>query len=324
MIKIIKGDKMMDLAAAKFTLTLEVLESMQLPPFKGSTFRGGFGHVFRRIACSQRQLRDCRGCLLTNACPYWALFEPGPPAGAEMLGKFEEIPRPFILEPPETEQTEFAPGARIVLNLVLAGKAMDYLPYFILVFKELGDTGIGKGRAKFRLEKAESVYPFRNENSILVYDGEKVYNRFHVITQVEMQDLPESNADTLGINFLTMTRLKSGGAFAEKPEFPLLIRALFRRISALQYFYCGKKLESDFQAAIARAEQVRLIRADTRWIDWERYSSRQDARMKLGGFVGQAEYAGEGWREFMDLLRWGELVHVGKGATFGLGRYEIS
>ena len=314
---------MLNLKTAKFRLCLTILEPMTLPAYKGSTFRGGFGNVFRRISCSQRQLKDCRECLLTRVCPYWAVFEPGPPENAEFLHKYEEIPRPFILEPPETEKTEFEPGEQITLNLILVGKALDYLPYFILVFKELGDTGIGKGRARFVLKKVDSIQPFAGGDPILVYDGEKVYNQFYTITQTEIQSLPPNSGDVLKINFLTMTRLKSGGAFAAKPEFSVLIRALFRRISTLQYFYCGQKLEMDFQTEIAKAEQVQLIRNGTRWIDWERYSSRQDVRMKLGGLVGQAEYAGEAWREFIDLLRWGELVHVGKGATFGLGRYTI-
>src|SRR5690554_5396064 len=88
-----KGESyMLNLKAARFLFTLTVREPMILPPYKGSTFRGGFGNVFRRIACSRRR-RDYDGCLLTAACPYWLLFEPGPPAGTEMLRRFEEIPR---------------------------------------------------------------------------------------------------------------------------------------------------------------------------------------------------------------------------------------
>jgi CRISPR/Cas system endoribonuclease Cas6 (RAMP superfamily) len=60
-----------------------------------------------------------------------------------------------------------------------------------------------------------------------------------------------------------------------------------------------------------------------RWRDWERYSARQDARMKMGGFVGEVEYAGA-IGEFVPLLKLGERVHIGKGTGFGLGRYVIA
>ncbi len=58
------------------------------------------------------------------------------------------------------------------------------------------------------------------------------------------------------------------------------------------------------------------------WHDWERYSARQDTRMKMGGFVGKVEYQGE-LAEFLPLLSLGEKLHIGKGATFGLGMCVI-
>ena len=56
--------------------------------------------------------------------------------------------------------------------------------------------------------------------------------------------------------------------------------------------------------------------------DPERYSARQDVKMKMGGFVGEVQYVGE-VREFFPLLKLGEKLHVGKATGFGLGRYEV-
>ena len=58
-------------------------------------------------------------------------------------------------------------------------------------------------------------------------------------------------------------------------------------------------------------------------IDATRYSSRQDERMDLGGLVGAAAYEGD-LAEFLPWLLWGQLVHVGMNATFGLGRVGVS
>jgi hypothetical protein len=87
-------------------------------------------------------------------------------------------------------------------------------------------------------------------------------------------------------------------------------------------FHCGERLDVDFLGLIERAKAVRLVADRTRWRDWTRYSSRQDRRMKLGGLVGEAEYEGAldaAW----PFLEFGQWTHVGKNATFGLGRYEI-
>jgi len=67
---------------------------------------------------------------------------------------------------------------------------------------------------------------------------------------------------------------------------------------------------------------VQTAAAEVRWVDWERFSTRQQREMNLGGIVGTVTYAGE-VAPFMPLLRLGELVHVGKAAVFGNGRYEI-
>lgn len=44
--------------------------------------------------------------------------------------------------------------------------------------------------------------------------------------------------------------------------------------------------------------------------------------MKLGGFLGEVIFAGN-FGLFWPYLSLGEYVHVGKGSSFGLGKYEI-
>lgn len=46
--------------------------------------------------------------------------------------------------------------------------------------------------------------------------------------------------------------------------------------------------------------------------------------MKLGGFIGEIEYKGEAITEFLPLIVAGEILHVGTGTSFGLGKYEIA
>ncbi len=70
------------------------------------------------------------------------------------------------------------------------------------------------------------------------------------------------------------------------------------------------------------AKGVAIKESTLKWYDWERYSTRQDTRMKMGGFVGEITFEGN-IEPFMPLLKAGEILHVGKGTSFGLGKYEI-
>jgi CRISPR/Cas system endoribonuclease Cas6 (RAMP superfamily) len=74
---------------------------------------------------------------------------------------------------------------------------------------------------------------------------------------------------------------------------------------------------------VDRARTVETVASHLRWIDWERYSNRQQTRMRLGGFVGQVTYRGD-FTEFFPYLLLGTYTHVGKGATFGLGGYRVA
>src|SRR5205085_3475582 len=102
-----------------------------------------------------------------------------------------------------------------------------------------------------------------------------------------------------------------------------LIRNLLRRVSLLMAVHGQSRLELDYKGLIARAVGVGIGAAALSWHDWQRYSNRQETKMTLGGFVGEIEYRGEALAEFLPLLVAGEILHVGTGTSFGLGKYEI-
>ncbi len=75
------------------------------------------------------------------------------------MRKYTSAPHPFIIEPPPEKKRGYTPEDEITFNLTLVGKAVDYLPYFIYTFDELGKMGIGKGRGKYELKKVRSHEP---------------------------------------------------------------------------------------------------------------------------------------------------------------------
>ncbi|HWP57257.1 MAG TPA: CRISPR system precrRNA processing endoribonuclease RAMP protein Cas6, partial [Candidatus Acidoferrales bacterium] len=133
----------------------------------------------------------------------------------------------------------------------------------------------------------------------------------------------EAPDERLTIEFVTPLRVVYRERLATDLTFQVLLRNLLRRVAHLSYFHCGGDPSAvAFKEWIELAQGVRTARRELRWFDWERYSSRQRTAMRLGGLVGRVTFTGR-LGPFRALLAAGEVTHVGKGTSFGLGRYRI-
>ena len=307
---------------ARFRIIITAGEKgLSLPRYKGSTFRGSFGGVFRRIACSMRQA-ECGDCLLREQCPYAYIFETSPPPDTQALSKYENIPRPFVIEPPLETKTEYSPGERLFINLILIGRAIQYLPYFIVVFREMGEAGIGKGRRPFNLEDVTAI-GLNESQSIYSAQTNTVQNLDLAFSGFQLVKKSPAAARRAEVTFETPVRLKDEGKIVGRPDFHVFFRQAMRRLSSLSYFHHGEALPADYTGLSERARSVSLIKNATFWHDWERYSQRQGRRMNMGGLIGTVVYEGE-LDEFLPWLILCEQVHVGKNTVFGLGKYRMS
>ncbi len=307
---------------AEFLFVLRADEPIELPPYKGSTFRGGFGHAFKKVVCAVKR-RDCDSCILKTRCIYFYVFETSPPKDSEALRNYQKIPHPFIIEPPLETRRLYKPGTVLTFNLILIGRASDYLPYFVYTFEELGRNGIGRGRGRYTLVEVRRGGIPSDEDPIYSagegrLKGSYTARAFSNIQ--EMEGKKEMNAVTLDL--LTPLRIAMNNDLVVDLEFHHLIRSLLRRISTLSYFHCGQRIDLDFRGLIERAQRVKATDNKTRWHDWERYSARQGGKMKMGGVVGKISFQGD-LEEFIPLLRLGEIIHTGKGTSFGLGKYRM-
>jgi hypothetical protein len=134
---------------------------------------------------------------------------------------------------------------------------------------------------------------------------------------------PEPRPFLLKLRFLTPTRIRVQGDLQSAVTFELLMKNILRRLWQVVSLHCGVELGFDHRRLIERAKAVTVVRSQLRWHDWERYSNRQRGPMKMGGFVGEMEFAGVD-SEFLPVLVLGELLHVGTGTTMGLGKFEAS
>lgn len=311
---------------AKFQLTISPIDKIILPKYKGSTFRGGFGYAFKKVVCVNLY-KDCSECELKEKCIYSYVFETPPPEDTKIMRKYPYAPHPFIIEPPIDEKTEFNKNDNLNFGLILIGNAIDYLPYFIFTFDELGRIGLGKGRGKYHLKEVKNI--FKNNDTIeesIIYTGnDKILNnKYKIITFKDIinQTKKFNKKERIELQFITPTRIKYKNKLISELEFHILIRNLLRRISLLSYFHCNEELDIDFKKVIEESMSITKENSYLEWYDWERYSHRQEDRMKLGGFIGNIKFRGN-LKEYLPLLFLGRYTHIGKGTSFGLGEYKI-
>ena len=307
-----------DLPVLRLRCTLRAEQPSRLPGFKGSMLRGAFGHALRSLVCVMGPAQACAACSLRVPCHYTNLFETfveGEPP--PLLKGLETAPRPYVFEA-EDDRRDFAPGDRLDFDLLLVGSAGQLQALAAVAVDRMAHRGLTERRHRFQLVQAST----READGFRVRwtRDEPRWNGMAAPLLPRTDPLPGPVA---GLRFVTPTRLKADGHLEARIGFRGLVFRMLRRTLELAHFFADPAaIDWDFQEYLRLASTIRTVDQQFGWQDVKRYSSRQQTEMTLGGFLGTLRLEGD-LAPFTKLLRTAEVVHVGKGATFGLGRMEV-
>ena len=301
--------------------------------YLGSAWRGAFGHALRKAVCVTR-LPACDPCMLLRSCPYPFLFESRTPPGAEKLTRYPRTPGPYVLEP--TDRRFDGHLATVNLGVTLFGPANDHLPYIVHALDQAGRQGLTAKRIALELHdlQAESLDHRGAGDAAADAAGDgtegcgwvTVFEPGRRLSPVATEHrIPPALPPTVRVRLLSPLRIKRHEHFVGAWDFDFRSFAggLLRRISLLTYFFSETPLETDFSGLLRRAESIPVAGHDLRWHEWTRHSSRQRAKLSMGGLVGSFELASAGLGPFWPLLWLGQWTHAGKGCSMGLGRYAL-
>ncbi|MBI5208303.1 MAG: CRISPR system precrRNA processing endoribonuclease RAMP protein Cas6 [Candidatus Firestonebacteria bacterium] len=264
--------------------------------------------------------KECSECMLKLKCVYSAIMESPVPENHPHSHKYKNSPHPYIIVPSLTRNRYFNPGDTLSFDFTLIGKANDYLPYFVYAFTEMGKLGIGRDRGRFDVISVEELR-FDGQAIEIYNDKDKILKNpdNRIIYDFFIND--KTQTDEITINFETPARIKINDNLSKDLPFEILIKRLSERVALLAHFHCGAEL-CNFEEFADDAINIEIVDNRLEWLDWVRYSARQDTKMNFGGCVGKITYKGD-LRKYMPLLKLGEHIHVGKATTFGLGKYRI-
>ncbi len=301
----------------KYSFHCVMTDDAVLPMFTGSTFRGAFGHALKGVVCALKR-EDCPTCLLRGRCVYFTVFET-PRDSAERPGP--SPPHPFVIEPPVGKNARFRCGDTFSLGLLLFGEARNSLPYFVYTVKRMGERGIGRRvdgqRPGFSIDTISS-------GTEVLYRADSGHLSSGSSTYLKAPDVRHGQQDCrrLTVTLETPLRLKHDSRLQRDLPFHVLIRASLRRIADLNNHWGDGEPALDYSGLVRRAGDIHTVRSDLEWIEFKRYSNRQRRTVSMGGVLGRVSYVGE-LGEFLPILRYCELVHMGKATTFGFGKVRI-
>ena len=324
----------------KYTFLCKFVNSAQLPYYKGSTFRGVFGIALKKIACTLKN-SECGSCLLNTHCIYALVFETDKVFPASKASKTTAVPHPFVIEPPLTEKTSFNAGDSFEFSILLFGEINKKISYFIYALNEMGIIGVGKkinhNRGRFELETvscdkniiykaSEQKISLKNSNSL---NFEDLRDLPDLPGLLNLPDVPGKLQDNSSLSLILETplRLKFKNRLSADLPFHILVRAMLRRVSSLLESYGQGEPDIDYKGLVKRAENITVLHNNLEWFDWKRYSSRQNAKMLMGGITGSITYTYKGkleeFEEYLPLFRFCSKTHIGKQTAFGLGKFRF-
>ncbi len=308
------GFRLPSLPYIRLDVEFIALEDLHLPRFMGSTLRGAFGYAFRKAVCVARNM-DCPSCPIYDRCVYAYVFDTPTVGKNGLLQKTPFAPHPFVLTPPPIGRNEFRRGETLRFGLTLFGRAVNYLPHFLMALEVLGRSGLGRNRGRLALTRT-------TQDGTIISDGTELMGepRPHYIAELD----GNAHGDIHGvkIDFLTPTKLIWRGRILYEPHFPAIVEAISRRLRWLVQFHTDGKWDYPAEQLRTPAEKVELKSHDVRDFDLFRYSTRKRRRMQFKGFIGEAVFEGE-TDIFLPLLKAGEVIHIGKATSFGFGRVAV-
>lgn len=295
---------------ANFTYTycrfhFNVTEPLELPAFIGGLLRGKFGEALKNNQHCIGAANNCVDCMYKQYCTYFKIFENEADNNSPDPGKYLKQPRPYIFKAPMTYKSYYAAGETLAFDMVLLGKGIDFLNDIITALQKIGAN---KGNNTMQLVNIEYLQGTENARSVFG----KQLKVLHFASEPT-----NNNMSKIEVKFVAPVRLKEKGAEASNISLELLLNRIQLRAGLLDTIFCnGSSLPYNIDT-----HNIRYTTQLHRF-EQKRYSHRNHRQTEAGGLLGSLFLEGD-LQNILTVLKMGELLHVGKYASFGMGQFEV-
>ena len=271
--------------------------------------RDPFLEIFRKVTGCRGD--GCEGCR-RGECAFGDVFGQTLSSDPSVVKRHQKPPLPLAFQFPVLPM-ERGGERRLEIGLTLVGRAIQHAHHFIASLERyLG--GEVEGAPAAVVEAVESLGYFGERStwgSVNVGGDEKGES---VLLTTEGLKATRILGDSAVLSLETPLKIMQEGRAQRTFQFSPFFRTLMRRVSSLASAYGEGEMEVDFPWLARTCGEVGVSSSTIRWTDWRNGS--------IGGLTGEALISGN-LEEFVPFLLLGEYLNVGKGASFGLGRFSV-
>ena len=296
----------MDFNLVNLSITIRSADARQLIdrlPLLGNEFAA----ACRQDSCRWPE-RECDPCPMRESCDWQLVFGQRLTSDPSALKRFQKPPLPFMFRFP-FRQEPAENFSEIKCGLLVIGRAIACLELLLAGFRKilepLGATVVQVGTRDYQ----GTIHPLVDILGV---------NYPENLVVMSINDLLESCVLTkscLQIRLLSPLRMFEEGHLCDSFDFSRFAKSLLRRVSSLAYYYGGYESSWDYKELSRQADAV--ICMDNHFV------IRKEQNRKMAGLTGCGTFRGD-FNVLLPFLIAGLYVHVGKGATFGMGVYEFS
>jgi len=250
-----------------------------------------------------------------------ALFQPALSDDPVARRKFQKPAPAFVVTMPMMQNKAVEAGDQLDLDVLFLGTGIPLIREFLRSLIHLGHLGLDAGEGRFEVT---GVYNRQSDGS-----DTRIWRQYELADSLACSVQPliwllqdKRMTTDVTVKFMTPTRLMVDGKPLRRPKFENIFPFMLRRASSMLYAHCGVEVLDDPAYLFAQLCEVNVIEARLRWHDWRSLSRRQG--LVIGGFMGEMVLQ----RQTIDEIYWviavASLFGIGKGATYGAGRFDVS
>ena len=255
--------------------------------------------------------RVCEICSSRESCSWYLVFGQRLTVDPFALKRHQKPPLPFVFSFPAPD--DLCKNTDLVeCGLVLIGRAIPHLEMLLEGFTELLADDTCPTPAEVVLVASRDYQ--RNLQTVGAGSSITQPDELAVLSTEGLLQIYPWECIDLGIRLLSPLRLLEGGHPLSRFDFSCFARSVMRRVSSLAYYYGGCEIDSDFKFLSIQTGKVACVE--------DHFFHETCMSRKRTGMTGYGNFHGD-FIGLMPFLVLGMYLHVGKGAAFGMGRYEL-